>query len=1106
VSLCRLISDLVDIGPNGKAKMPHESFQDVIQDLEQMVSQPSTFLHDSKYLHIPMFGQRYLDRDLRHSSREEVAKLLQISTMMKESLQKSYVGCPKFGTEAAFISGIAGSGKSYLVQAAGDFLIEHGWIAVRAKFERGKQHASRMILSFMFDELIAYLVKMKEEETSPEDKAYSRRASKAIWDAIGHDTLTLLADFLPSLKALYGLKKKTHTDAEMPGWQVIYSLTKVLEAVLESDRFVMICCDDIMWADKTSLDLLKSILSNLGSLKHLSRRCLFVGLYREDEVDDSHPVSILYNSLQKSDNVNTTEIKLCSLTKKNVEDIIMRELRLTRRSVAELANVVHKKTSGHAIFIVELLNSLIRDSTISYNSLECRYDWDAVSIDLLETGDSVASLIASNMYSLSMRFQRVLQILACFGIQVDIPLARILEKFERGLISSLDSLIERGILDRAGPLIMFSHDLIQLEVSTMLPPEEQKALHLELGELLGSVANIDTSVEIDTAVNGMDQIELNDTFFAGRSMSSHLICLACDQINIAKRVNDNAHRIKFIRWNLCAGQKSYYTSDFRAALFYFKAGIDFIGDECWYDDIQSRNYRVCLQLHEGAVLASYELGEVSTRYANAVVQNVPFKDTLVTETVLLKSSSLQSGKHNYGLSKGVDILRKLGFDIPATANAAHVMNAMAIVDSMASQLDFDGIMDLCEKNVDNSAQVVIQIFIQIFDALYVSAMVLNSPFLPLIASEIIKYSLQHGILSSTSTAFATFALFKIKLEGDYAASQKWATLAKAITKKDSDMGISNIKTNMCLYGHHDIWFAFPKEICPNLLNSYNAAMQIGDVGCAMLCLQMYGKYLILGGEKLPLININVKTIEKYSPYPAKYAALDHILLMRLMGKSGEPVYSKEDIRAFAKSANDIQLNYQIELNDFLLAFWGREDYIVAEKHCRMAWSIPTSKTPQVLLIYHTFFRGLVAFQLYRTLGGGDRLKEGIETMDTVENWAQISNRVFESKWLLLKAEYTSTLEENKGNAEELYKKSMKAAHDQGNIHELGLACELLGSFYLAHKCKADSISCYKRAYVCYSQWGALAVAETIAQAHNLDISKVMKEVQAENSKHSRPWD
>lgn len=179
---------------------------------------------------------------------------------------------------------------------------------------------------------------------------------------------------------------------------------------------------------------------------------------------------------------------------------------------------------------------------------------------------------------------------------------------------------------------------------------------------------------------------------------------------------------------------------------------------------------------------------------------------------------------------------------------------------------------------------------------------------------------------------------------------------------------------------------------------------------------------------------------------------------------------------------------------------------MAEKHCRMAWSIPTSKTPQVLLIYHTFFRGLVAFQLYRTLGGGDRLKEGIETMDTVENWAQISNRVFESKWLLLKAEYTSTLEENKGNAEELYKKSMKAAHDQGNIHELGLACELLGSFYLAHKCKADSISCYKRAYVCYSQWGALAVAETIAQAHNLDTSKVMKEVQAENSKHSRPWD
>ena len=103
-----------------------------------------------------------------------------------------------------------------------------------------------------------------------------------------------------------------------------------------------------------------------------------------------------------------------------------------------------------AFFIVELLNLLIRDSTIAYSPKQCQYIWDQDAIDLIQTGDSVAELIASNISSLPGKSQRVLRILSCFGIQTDFPLLQILEDFEEGITSHIDEFIEHGEFCRGG--------------------------------------------------------------------------------------------------------------------------------------------------------------------------------------------------------------------------------------------------------------------------------------------------------------------------------------------------------------------------------------------------------------------------------------------------------------------------------------------------------------------------------------------------------------------------------------------------------------------------------------------------------------------------------
>lgn len=146
----------------------------------------------------------------------------------------------------------------------------------------------------------------------------------------------------------------------------------------------------------------------------------------------------------------------------------MMELRIPRRLVLEFSDIVYKKTSGHTIFVVQLLNSLVCNSMIAYSPQKRRFHWNLDKILLLKTCDSVADLIVSNLSYLQPEALQALRILSCFGIKSHLSLLDLLETFPSrprgGVISYLPSLFEEGILEEAGTIITFAHDLIQQQV------------------------------------------------------------------------------------------------------------------------------------------------------------------------------------------------------------------------------------------------------------------------------------------------------------------------------------------------------------------------------------------------------------------------------------------------------------------------------------------------------------------------------------------------------------------------------------------------------------------------------------------------------------------
>lgn len=139
---------------------------------------------------------------------------------------------------------------------------------------------------------------------------------------------------------------------------------------------------------------------------------------------------------------------------------------------------------------------------------------------------------------------------------------------------------------------------------------------------------------------------------------------------------------------------------------------------------------------------------------------------------------------------------------------------------------------------------------------------------------------------------------------------------------------------------------------------------------------------------------------------------------------------------------------------------------------------------KIQLVFHTYFRGLIAFQVYRDGQGEEWFDEGKKVLDKMEVWAKHSAANFENKLRLLEAEYHASMC-NITAAKAAYEASARLSREHGLIHEQGLACELYAKFLTSIIETDGAMHSFKCAHACYVQWGAAAKAEQVWQDNNL---------------------
>jgi tetratricopeptide (TPR) repeat protein len=230
---------------------------------------------------------------------------------------------------------------------------------------------------------------------------------------------------------------------------------------------LLLCLDNLQWADSTTLDWLAYLGRRIGGT-----RLLIVGTYRLEGVD---AIAELWHSLARQGNL--TELKLDGLDQAAVLQLIRnlhgaKPVRGDRAAAAYLTEV----TEGNPFFLLETLRTLV-ESGLPMETLS--------KLEDLPLPDTIAELVETRVRRLSPMARQVLEAGAVLGPPFTFEqVCQTAGRREMETIDALDELVARHLLMEQMAECRFCHELIQMAVYRGLSYWRRRVLHRRAGETL----------------------------------------------------------------------------------------------------------------------------------------------------------------------------------------------------------------------------------------------------------------------------------------------------------------------------------------------------------------------------------------------------------------------------------------------------------------------------------------------------------------------------------------------------------------------------------------------------------------------------------------------
>jgi hypothetical protein len=252
-------------------------------------------------------------------------------------------------------------------------------------------------------------------------------------------------------------------------------------AVGARDGPLLVVLDDLHWAERSTLQLLRHLIRQLADA-----RVVLVGTYRGVELDDRHPLAALLADLHREEDI--TRIELGGFDERDVltlmETLAGHEL---DASSEQLARTIQRETGGNPFFIRELVRNL--RETGELRSSGGRWSTDAS----VELPASVREVILRRVARLGEFAHQALASAAIIGREFDADLLRrALTSDEDQLADALDAAVRAGLVRKLSGRerhFEFAHALVEYTLYEDIGPARRMRGHhhvaVALEELCG---------------------------------------------------------------------------------------------------------------------------------------------------------------------------------------------------------------------------------------------------------------------------------------------------------------------------------------------------------------------------------------------------------------------------------------------------------------------------------------------------------------------------------------------------------------------------------------------------------------------------------------------
>ncbi len=949
--------------------------------------------------------------------------------------------------EMVLVAGYSGIGKSALVNEVHTPIARQRGYFISGKFDQFQRHIPYSSLIQAFRELVRLLL------TETEENIHAWRRS--FLDALGQNG-QVIVDVIPEVELIIGpqppVVRLPPNEAENRFSMVFRRFLRVLA---QREHPLVLFLDDLQWADSASLKLIQLLVTDPDAAY-----LLVLGAFRDNEVSAAHPLRTTLAEVRAS-GAKTTTITLPALTLPHITELLSDTLRCETAQAHPLAELVLEKTAGNPFFLRQFVAHLHSEEYLTLDSKTGVWTWDVGKIRALGITDNVVDLMAKRILNLNPQTQEALKLAACIGNRFRLrvlslvcgePPAATAENLWEALQSDVVLPTSGGW---AGPNLpegfdpeqaefAFLHDRVQEAAYALMPLEERKAVHLQIGRLM-----------LDSASEAEREEKLFDIV---------------NQLNTgAELIKEPEERAKLAALNLEAARKAKTAAAFGAARRYARAGVGLLAEDRW-----RAQYRLALDLHLETVEAEYlnvdieealRVSEIVLAEAKTLLDKVPVY-VLQVEFLITRNQMEEA------IEAALPVVDELGY--PISRDPADLM--------VTRRLPTPDDLECAPRMTDPRQLAALHLLTIITGAAYQG----KPEVFPPVVLKIIDLCLDCGLSPLAANGFAVYGTLLCGPLGDIEKGSRAGGLALRLLEEFQTRE-HKCKVRMAYDSFIRPWREHHRSVVQALDETIQTGLETGDFVYATYCCIWSSGYLFVAGHPLGVVEekqsqyakLMMKLKQENGLYPAK---IWRQLALNLLGHASDPQrlegesLGEDDLR-HVEEMNVVLTQFFLHFAQMILAYVFRQ-FPAALTHARNAAKLESSAISSALEGGFVYYDSLARLAMCARLNTTDReaaLARVEVSLQRIRVWAEHGPMNYRSKLALVEAEKANVLGQTLV-AMAGYDHAIDLAQENEFPLEQAIALERAADFYLGLGHERIAKGYLRKARDAYEKWGARAKA------------------------------